>query len=1850
MKTKSIYSHLLILSLGLLLFQACKTGRPQILKVDPAYGKYVSAYTSGMIHRKSTIRIELTADQIKNISSADSTDVTKLFKFEPEIKGKAIWTNQRVIEFVPEKELEVGQFYNVDFDLAQVSQTEKKYDNFHFQFATYQQTMFVEVYGIQNQGYEADDLQRLSGQLTLTDHADLEKVKQTLKATQNGKELAIKIKTYNYDRNRYHFYIDSITRDEVESQVLLSWNGEAIQSISRGTRTIAVSAKGKFSFEQGQVMDQGDQYVQLTFSEALDPNQDFNGLIMLDDVDKLTYSVEYNQVSVYLPHRLVGDRKLQIRTGIKSITGRVLQDDLSQELTFKEPKPAVRIIGSGSILPNSKGLIFPFEAISLKAVSVRVIKIYESNVHHFLQVNDLGGGDELTRFGKVVAEKKISLTSDKQVNLKQWNKHVLDLGKLIKPDRGSIYRVAIKFEKEDALCDCSAEETEQDEEEEMMYASGSDSWNEKNWHGYGFGGGYDTWSYYSDDYSPCSSSYYYGKAVARNILASDLGIIFKLDEDKLAHAFVSDMLTTDPVAHAEVNYYTYSKQLIASGFTDEKGMLEVKLKQKPFLMLVKRGEQRGYLKLLDGNTNSLSKFEVEGEVVQKGVKGYLYAERGVWRPGDSLFINFMLEDQQKTLPLSHPLKFELRNPSGQIIQQISKHKNLNGLYDFACKTADEAPTGNYTAAVHVGNRVFSKTLKVETVKANRLKIYLEAVKNNSVKLAAKWLHGASAKNLKANVSVSLRPTRTQFKNHKGYTFDSPIRSFYTDQETIFSGQLNGDGEAQFKDGIAIKKEAPGMLRAQFFTKVFEQGGGFSVDQMTMPYSPFKNYVGIRSPRSDNYDHTLLTGQTHRFEIASVNEKGEAINLEKVQVKVYKLQWRWWYDRGGEDLANYVSKSGTIVIKDTTISSKHGKATFGMKVNYPDWGRYLITVTDLEGKHQTGTIVTVDWPYWNRANRKSSENANMLNMASDREKYVVGNKVKVTIPSPAKGRALISVETSSKVLQKYWIETKQGETVHEFVSTKEMAPNVYIHVTLVQPHDNTVNDLPIRMYGVIPILVDDPDTRLNPVISMEDKIRPEATAYVKVKEQNGKKMTYTLALVDEGLLDLTRFSTPSPWSSFYAKEALGVKTWDMYDDVIGAYAGKIDKLLSIGGDGSGKVAEGAKANRFKPMVIHLGPFELKAGQERKHAVEIPNYVGSIRVMVVAQQDGAYGDVSKDVAVKKPLMVLASLPRVLGPGEELALPVNVFAMEKHVKDVQVTLEVNGMLHALSGTQKSIKFDKIGDEVVNFKLKVAEKIGLAKVKVIVRSGNEIASHEIELDVRSPNPLMVDGKSFVIEPGKTLNTSMDFTGMSGTNESSIELSRVPEMGLEQRMDELIRYPHGCIEQTTSAAFPQLLANKILDLSPAQSKRIDENTVKAIKRIQLFQTGQGGFAYWPGGNSENEWGTNYAGHYLLEAEKRGYALPTGLKERWIKFQKNLANNWQPYGGQNGRYQQSSQLTQAYRLYGLALAKKPEPGAMNRLRESKDLSVETRWRLAAAYNLIGQTEAARHIVDRLPITVPTYRELSQTFGSTTRDKAMILEACSLMNKDKEANQLAEEIAAELSSKRWLSTQETAYSLIAMSAYIGEQNFSGGVAVAYQLNKGKQQEKKSAKSMVQLTYNDKNAARNNKISVKNLGKTKLFAKVVIKGIPLVGDKSSKQNNLDMHVVYKDLTGKTIDPKKIEQGTDFVAEVTLTNPGKKGRYQEMALTQIFPSGWEIHNDRLFGNQTSVKGLVYQDIRDDRVYSYYDLAPKQSIMIQVKLNATYIGRYYMPTVYSEAMYDNMISSRVHGDWVEVIETKQL
>jgi uncharacterized protein YfaS (alpha-2-macroglobulin family) len=1822
--------------------------------VDPAFSKYIESYTSGIISKENSIRIRLAGDvpttHVQNDKLPDG-----IFDFSPSIKGKAYWIDERTIEFRPDAKLVPNQSYTADFKLGKVIDVPEKFGDFKFSFQTVKPDFTVSFVGLQTANNTSLDKMKLDGVIQTADDEDNSAIEKLISVNYPTPS---HISWQHNNATRTHkFTVIELTRvaDKV-SPLSVTWDGGSLNVDKKGSQNFDVPAIGDFKVLAITAVQDQDQYVLVQFSDAITVGQELKGLIGIKNVEDPAYTIDGSTVKVYAPDRLQGNYSVFVNEGVENISHKKITKAYGANVFFENRLPSVTIPGKGVILPDSGKLSMPFEAVNLNAVDVSIIKVYENNVPQFFQNNGFDGGSELRSVGRPVVQKTIRLDQDKSLNLNKKNHFMLDIDQLLRTEPGAIYRVIIGFRKEYSLYNCSVgspalKKNDGSYEYDNEYEGGNTS-NVKD-EDDAFWQRYD--NYYPDNFNwserfdPCKESYYTkDRRAKRNIIASNIGLISKRGNDNSMLVAVTNILTAQPMPGVSLELLDFQKQVLYKGTSDADGMVKFDLKRKPYLLVATHGKEKGYLKLDDGSSLPLSRFNVGGDEIQSGLKGFIYGERGVWRPGDSIFLSFILEDKLKTLPADHPVEFELYNPDGQLYKRITQTKSVDGFYSFHTATETSSKTGNWSAKVKVGGASFEKKIKIETIMPNRLKLNLsfngatELVKGSTTNgtLEAHWLFGGIAQNLKAKVDAFLSPQKTSFKNYPDYVFDDPTLAFNTQTQTVFDGRLNATGTAAVNADINVEKQAPGQLNAHFVVKVFEPGGNFSLQTLSLPYNVYQGYVGIKTPKGSDISDMLFTGRDNQIDIADVDTKGNAFaGTRNVQLELYKVQWRWWWDQTGNELSNFTQDKYNKLIKTETVRLTNGHGKWNLHIDQEDWGRYLIKVKDEQTGHSTGKIIYVDWSNWaERLQQTNPTEAAMLSFTSDKTSYKVGEQATLTIPTMSDGRALISFENGSKVLKTTWIDTKKGQTQYSFKIDESMAPNIFVNVTLLQRHSQTVNDLPIRMYGAIPLTVDNPETILKPVIGLPAKLRPETPSSITISEASGKEMTYTIAIVDEGLLDITNYKTPNPHETFYAREALGVKTWDLFDYVIGAYGGGLERILSIGGDGTGGANKNVSVNRFKPVVKFLGPFRLGKGEKQTQHFTLPQYIGSVKAMVIAGHDGSYGFAEKAVPVKKPLMILATLPRVLGPEEKVQLPVTVFALENNIKTVNVSVQSTAFSNLAGNNSKSVTFTKTGDQLVTFDLDVRNFVGVGKVKIIAKSGSETATFDVELNVRNPNPAITKITEKELKPGEVWTTDYSAIGMKGTNKATLEVASIPPLNLTKRLDYLIEYPYGCVEQTTSSAFPQLYLNQLLDLSPEQKAETERNIKATIRRLNVFQVSGGGLSYWPDGSEADEWGTNYAGHFMLAAQAKGYSLPIGFLEQWKKYQKLKALGWAP----DSHSFYGADLVQAYRLYLLALARVPELGAMNRLREFKYLSVEAKWRLAAAYELAGQPEIGQQMIYGLPIIVKPYNSMYGTYGSDLRDEAMILETLTLLGQQQQAAGLLHTIAARLSQDDWYSTQTTAYSLIAIAEYCGVNKSGNKLQFTY--NSG---------SITSKSYLWQASAASNggKVTIKDNGNNKLYVRMIQRGQPSTGQDVKSISNpdvLQMRVGYFTLGGKQVDPSKLKQGSDFVAQVNIKNPGRRGRYDNLALTQIFPSGWEILNTRMMETEEAFKSSEsdYRDIRDDRVNTYFSLPPGKEVTYYVMLNAAYAGKYYLPATSCEAMYDISVNAVEKGQWVEVVK----
>ena len=1787
--------------------------------------------------------------------------VEGLVSLTPDHPLTALFTATDELRITPGTRLPNDRQLTLTLRNKKLQGVDKDLPPFVVQVHTIKQDFDLKIDGLVSQ--ENTEQMTLRGQLITTDRADPKAVENILRASLAGNTLPVSWQAQS-DNKTYDFTLTDIPRTAEAASLRLEWDGSAIGSDEKGARDITVPAVNQFLVTHARVVRHPDTYVEVNFSEPLDARQNLRGLVRLADQENVRAQVDGSRLRVYPAQPLSGEAELVVSELLRSSQQKNLPEDYHHTLMMAVAKPAVNFVGNSSILPPASQISVPFEAVGVDSVQVIAFKVYANNIGQFLQRYNLTTNVADTSTGRYLWRKTYRLPDIPREAAQRFH---LDLTELMAQHPDGLVRIELRVDRSNAIYECESERPVEPTAAMPEDYDGVDYYareQEPDWYRqYYESSGY--WNY-SERNNPCHDAYYaYGDNVSsgRTFMVSNIGIMAKRGADNKLHVITTGLNDAAPLANSKINVFNFQQQVIGSAQTDQYGMAEVTTDGTPFYVTAERDKKLGFLRIPRNEALPTNQFDVAGENVKGGLKGFIYGERDVWRPGDDIFLTFILQDKEKLLPDDHPVKLDLFDPRGNKVTSQTNVQPVNNFYIFQLRTEETAPTGNWRAVVHVGNRYFDKILKVETITPNRLKVDLTLSETplrlstmpTQVELFGQWLHGAVANQLKADSEVKLSSKVTRFDGFDQFSFDDPARSFEGSSQKVFDGKLNAQGRAQFSLNVPVESPPPGMLSATFVTRVFEESGNFSTTLRRFDLLPYDNWVGVMVPKGDGYQDAISRESDHEVTFVTLGRDGKTLANRQLDVTVYEIGWRWWWDQESEDLASYVgNQNHTPVSQAKLTTDNNGRARWTLAKDTYEWGRHLIRVCDVQGDHCAGQVVYLGWSW---SEQKNPDSATQLMLTTDKEKYQVGETAVVRLPQSQQGRVLLSLENGSRVLEHRWLDLKPDQTEISIPITADMAPNAYVNVALLLPHQARDTDAPMRLYGIVPLLVEDSATQLQPEVDVPDEVRPETEFTVSVSEKNQRTMTYTLAIVDEGLLGLTGFNVPKAHQYFYRREALGVMTWDLFDQVVGAYGASLERVLTIGGSDADKEADNKRRERrFPPIVKFMGPFTLNAKETRDHKITLPPYMGAVRVMVVAGDEGevnAYGSTEKSVTVTQPLVLFATLPRVVGPGEDVTLPVNVFVSDAAIKDVRVEVETNEIFTVIDNNT-NLKFDSPGDAIASLRLKVNDRIGKGRVLVTARSGDETATQEIFIESRAANPPSVIWESKLLAPGETWQSPLTPHGMAGTNQTTLEVSTLPPLNLEKRLDYLIGYPHGCLEQTVSAAFPQLRLSRLVNLNEAQTADIEKNVRAAINKLASFQQSNGGFSYWPGASYVNDWASSYAGHFLLEAKRAGHAVPTGLLDQWINYQRDLARNYR------GQQQDYDATVAAYRLYTLALADKAELPAMNRLREQLRRPTDNRYNITAmrllslTYQHMGLKDAATDVLANASDQVPDYDVSGYTYGSELRDRGILLITRIRNGQAKEDStwQLAEAIATELSSGNWYSTQSLAWALLAMSEFA--QHSGAGDDMRFAINTTNNWQNIQA---TETFY--RQPLEQSQLSVRNDDDHNIRVLVSNRGIPANLEEAASQHGLNIAVDFMTMDNQPLSVESLAQGTDFVAEVTvsadfITLP--VDRVEDIALTLVMPSGWQIRNERLEGAQ-SPKGLDYMDIRDDRVLSYFSLwrdyywsyryndRNQTSVTVRVILNASYAGKFYLPSWQANAMYDEKIHAKTKGYWVEVV-----
>jgi alpha-2-macroglobulin len=1664
-----------------------------------------------------------------------------------------------------------------------------------------------------------------------------------------------------------------LQKTKTPQMLLLQWQDKPEAENFSAKRNIPIPVLEQFALLTSQVQQQQEQRFELRFSEPL-AKQDLTGLVKINEQAVRT-KVHGNVLQLFPDTPLKQKVRIWISRQISASSGQLLGKDQTQELQVSSMLPQISFLDGGFILPQAERLLIPVEVTNIKAVQLKIFEIYSSNIGQFLQgaprnwQSDYGNRE----VGRYIAQQELTLQT---AALDEKQQLQLDVTALVGKHRGSILRLEARVLPQHSLYACdTALKSEPLVELERLNFDGSyqrhDEIPEHLWRFYQSEGYYD----WDERRNPCKAAYFtsYNDNVnaSKVFIASNIGLLSKQGSDQQLHVLTTNLQTGQPAAGHNVSVMNYQQQQIGSAITDAHGFATIQPEGVPFYLKAQNQGDVAYLRIPANESLPTGQFDTSGVKSTEGVKGFFYAERNVWRPGDAIHLMLILQDKNQLLPHDFPVTLELFDPKSQKVKTVLQRQQSDGFYRFDLATDNDAPTGNWHVVAKVGASYFDTTLKIENILPNRLKIELNLPKTpisaapRALLLTSAWLNGAQAQFLKADVELKLSTTKTQFDGYANYQFDDVSRKFAAESKKIFEGKLDAKGQVQLQFQPELNTPSPGALKAMFIQRVFEPNGQFSTQYRQTKVLPYAKWVGLQLPEEVRLS-TLEEKASAAIALMLLDAEGKPISNGKIQLQLQQLKWRWWWEKADDNSTNYVSDEEIKKVEDRQLfTDAQGAASWLMYgKDYPA-GRYRLTACVTEASplnHCSSEEIYIGWGYGESTSR---DGATRLSLSSDAASYQVGDVAKVHLPAGPDRQVLLSLENGSKVLEKRWAAVKKDQDLLEIPLTHAMVPNVYIHVTQIQPHQQRQSDTPLRSYGILNLAVSDAKSHLQPQLKTPAEVAPESEFTIEVSEKSGRAMTYTLALVDEGLLGITDFHVPEPHAALYQREALGVKTWDLFDDVVGAYSADLSHLLAVGGSDLIPKRDGQRERRFKPIVQFFGPLTLKAGETATQQIKLPPYMGAVRVMVVAGDGYAYGQQESTLTVTQPLTILSTVPRLIGPGEEFALPVAVFlnaqavdavtseivANPESVKPqvVKVTVQGDALLAAVQADAE-LHFSQPGEQTAMLRIKANQLLGTGKLTVTARLDGQTATEVIDLPVRSANSPQQRSVSRLLKAGESWQPHAEHLGMPGTNQQWLTASRQPDFGFTRLELELTDYPFMCLEQATSKVLPSLYSGLYQTPTAEQSLQIQQNIQQHLRRLGKYQQGSGQFSYWPGASMVEEWANLYAGYFMLRAQQQGYTVPAELLKSWLANSRQTANSF-------NNNSSDGLVLQGWRLWLLAMANQADVGAMNRLRE--ELLLSSYKTHAMAHHLLALAYAEQSLPD-VALALQQHggdvqqEKLPGVLSSPMLQQLIQLELATALQQSERRWALALTLADELKQQRGHNTIEKAWTMAVLLQQFGQTQqdaarqsseltlFSKYLAATG--NKPTVQQAANVWLLSDPAYTDAiSDYQPANFGVTNTGSQDLYLTLTQQGVPAEGQEQAMAEGLSLQVQFSDLQGQVLDPANIRQGTDFIAQVEIKNTSAT-TVQDLALLQVFPAGWQLRNTVLSDDPKSPQ-LEFQQAGDDRLQSFFPLARGETIRLQATLNASFVGRYYLPAWTVSSMYNPKTRANNLGQWVEVL-----
>ena len=1528
-------------------------------------------------------------------------------------------------------------------------------------------------------------------------------------------------------------------------------------------------------------MEAESPYINIRFSQDVDLEKAKSYIAITPE---LAFHIEksYSGVNVYADFKPRTKYKIEVLKAMPSKDGVSLKGTFTKEIVTPDYDSSVKFKVPGMYMSLKGNYTIPVEVMNLDKIKVSIHKVYENNIVYLL--NYMTSYSIPRDLGIDVYEKEIdtgvqrNIAKDVLVNLKD----------ILQEDTRGLFFLRV---------------------------------NELN--GYYWGGD------------------------SKLVLTTDIGILAKKSGSDLL-IWLNSLATTRPIPYTKVKVFTKTNQQILEGTTNEGGVVHFQDvswdgDRRPYVVVASNDYDLSFIEL-DRCLLSETAFDVSGRpYISSGYEGFVYTDRGVYRPGENVHIKAILRGVGCEMPESFPVVIEIERPDGRQYEKLSGILSGFGSVNIDVNIADYALTGAYTIKLMLpgDDKVIGKaTFNVEEFMPDRLKVSIEAPEKRftageeiPVTVKAELFFGAAADGRDVELSYDLTPGEFKPKDFRDYVFTDEGRTFAAKTIRLGEQKTDSEGLANFSVQIPQGILPPSILDCSIQAVVKETGGRAVTSHIKRIIDPYPYYIGIRKV-AEGY---ASVGEPIKFDYVIVSANGEKVSLPELKVEVSKVVWNNVLKKDENGRYRYVSEKYEERVFNDVITSVGASGRY--EYTPKSYGDYIIRISAPEkGSHAAGLkFYCSGYGYspW------AMEKPDKIELSLDKRYYKEGDTAKLLIKSPFKGKALVVI-SKDKVLSTKTIELTELTQEIPINITGDFSPNVYCSVTVIRPLMKSDEWIAHRAYGIIPVMIDNSSHKLNISIDAPEEVKPNDNIKinVEVKDSSGmnKEAELSIALVDEGILQLTNFYTPDPFEFFYGKRANSLSTYDIYSLLLPDF-----EQEKIGSD-STPSADKLKRPKFDPRkhlnpitVKRVKPFALWKGSlvtdtsgKATAEFKIPEFTGNVRIMVVASSTKDFAKADFDVNVTEPLMIEPTIPRFLASNDKFILPVSIYNKTGVEGEVTISVKTSEGFKILDTSSKSVHVGSDREALITFSLKAPEVPQKAEIQIHASLGDVKTSRTTKLAVRPVTPFTtLTGSGSIKVPGDTI-FKLPANWFKDTQSYSLVVMSLPGLEFAGGLKFLVEYPYGCVEQTTSSIYPLLYLKDIaqaVDSNKYSPDMIDSYINDGIRRVLSMQTYSGGFAMWSGYQDVYDWGSIYATDFLVEADKAGYAVPQTDKKMALDYLEKLLLK-----------EETSLDLKAYSCFVLSKAGRVKQSWIRRLQEKRDeLSPSSRFYLAASLALLGDRKAVSDILGQgLPDETIT-RETGGALRSYTKENAIALSTyMDLEPENAIVPVLVKRLESSMVDGRWQTTQDNAQALLALgkyARYVEEMegaNYSGTITVGKEVVSEFDNEHRAELRGLDL------GGKDIKIAIQGDGVAYYYWSA--EGVPLDTKVKEEDKGIKVRRSFYTKDGSRVDLRKVKQGDVVVVDILID---ADMAYDNVIVENLLPACFEIENPRL--SSTEKLGWIKKDsfepdhidIRDDRLLLFTDLPNAKELHYRYVVRAVTKGEFTLPPISATCMYDPSIVS---------------